>query len=191
MKKIISLLLCVTMLIACTLSVHATDISTTAFTENPETTIPVAPASTPSPNSFESFTDDHLTFTSSPARINIDSFFEFQLRMNIFHSDRFKVDSDSVTIATSALVYNNLTETYETDDFVEFEVRLHDQTRAGAVVGYYIGYADGIYGGVTFTNLNTDHIYYLSMHVYPQDYFASTGNCLDGYGNIYSITLVD
>ena len=179
------------MLMVYTISVNAEDLSFPVSSANHEATIPMEPPSIDAPYNFESSMDDHLTFISSPARINFDGYFEFQVRINIFHSDRFTVDSDSVTIATSALVYNDATGEYTTDDFVRFEVCLHDQTRAGAVVGRYIGYANGIYGGVTFSNLNTSHIYYISMHVYPQDYFTSTGKCLSGYGNIYSITLVD
>lgn len=149
--------------------------------------------------SFSSYADDtfkmadngYIRFSPAvsvgePSRLNPDGSFTFYFNYSVT-SDRFKVTSSSIRIDTCA----HLTSVYGTsyDSTMYFTVTLYKVNLIGStVIGSYIGYADGIYGGLTFTGLSTSDTYYFIMNAQPN--FHHSAYHFEGYGNVSNMYLV-
>lgn len=124
---------------------------------------------------------DYFAFVSGDSKMQSDGSFTFYMR-NYIHSEYFTANSSSVTIYTCANIYKESTYSSYTDPNVSFTLRFYAN---GSLSGSYTGYADGIYGGLTF-----------NVNQYDSCYFTITVNStlpnscyLNGYGKVYRVTV--
>ena len=126
------------------------------------------------------------TSIGEPSRLNPDGSFTFYFNYAVT-SDRFKVTSTSIRIDTCAWLSSVYGISY--DSTRAFTLTLYKALIIGStVVGSYTGYADGIYGGLTFNGLSTSDTYFFVLGADPN--FHLTAYHFEGYGNVSNMYLV-
>lgn len=130
----------------------------------------------------------YITFTTPTTRMESNGDFTFKFCYALT-SDSFRANSTSITIETEAYIYHRETQEITTDSSKKFHLILyHDGILDKAVGGYY-GYADGIYGGLTFNNLKKGDKYYFIL--YPDDGNMSLGPYMfTGSGKVSGVTVL-
>ena len=134
--------------------------------------------------------EDHNYVRFLPlTRMDSDGSFTFDFHYSC-PSDKFTANSTSISINTCAKIYHmSDPSNVFTDSSQAFELILYKQNLIGTTeVGRYTGYADGIYGGRTFSGLTVGATYYFIMN--PVDVnFDMTGDYFTGYGDVSNITV--
>lgn len=127
------------------------------------------------------------TSVGEPSRLNPDGSFTFTFNYAVT-SDRFKVTSSTIRIDTCAHLLSAYGWTLY-DSTKAFTLTLYKAHIIGAtIVGSYTGYADGIYGGLTFTGLSTSDTYFFVLGADPN--FHLSMYQFEGYGNVSNMYLV-
>lgn len=118
-----------------------------------------------------------------------DGSFEFTFHVSC-PSDTFVANDTSIRIDTCAKIYHmsNPSDIY-TDSTKAFKLTLYKKQLIGTPeIGSYIGYADNIYGGKTFTGLTVGATYYFIIEPVDSS-FSQTGYYFTGYGNVTNVTV--
>ena len=123
------------------------------------------------------------------ARMESDGSFEFTFHYSC-PSAKFTANDTSIRIDTCAKIYHmrDSSNVY-TDSSKAFKLTLYKKNLIGTPeVGSYIGYADDIYGGKTFTGLTVGATYFFTLD--PVDFdFDQTGYYFTGYGKVTNVTV--
>lgn len=130
----------------------------------------------------------YITFDSEDERMASNGKFTFEFCYNL-KSDRFRANGTSIRIDTSAYIYNRDTKQTSTDSSKKFHLALYHDGIFDTYVGGYYGYADGVYGGLTFNNLEAGDKYYFVL--YPDDPNMSRGPYMfTGSGQVTGVTVL-
>lgn len=124
-------------------------------------------------------TDEYIRFISGNKRLNSEGYFEFYIKQWV-NTDVFTANSTTLRIDTFAQIKDG--SATHTDSSVEFTMTLYKAN--GEVAGSYIGKADGIYGGKSFTVVKGAK-YYIKISVESGSLYGNER--LDGYGNVTPI----
>ena len=157
---ILSLVMSVIMLVACTVTVCSAE------------------------NNIEDLPEGNFTFvpTDPRERINSDGSFTFYFRHSLT-SGKFTANSNTVRIDTGARVYDLATDSYYDDSNALFTVSLYKSN--GVRVGRYLASADNAYGGISYP-VTKGSTYYLYFEI--QSDFTGTGKYISGWGKISPVT---
>ena len=123
------------------------------------------------------------------SRMNSDGSFTFTFHYSC-PSDKFVANESSIRIDTSAKIYHiaNASNVY-TDSSQKFRLTLYKDSFFGeSEVGSYVGCANGVYGGKTFSGISVGSTYYFKIEPVEYD-FDQTGYYFTGYGNVSNVTL--
>lgn len=130
---------------------------------------------------------DYIRFNPIDARIASDGAFDFRFSYNL-RSDTFIANSTSISINTCAYLLRLDTGEISTSRTHQFCVVLKHDGIVDKEVGRYYGYADGVYGGLTFTNIKKGDKYYFTMS--PTDGNFHLGPYyFKGYGDVSPVTI--
>lgn len=138
-----------------------------------------------SPNVFDSY----IQFYNSNQRMESDGSFIFEFNYRVV-SDRFTANSTSIRIDTCCVVcmWDGTGDEF-TDSNEKFKVTLyHDGFFFDSAVGHYIGKADNIYGGKTFTDIKKGDKYYFEITPVNEN-LSMTPRHLKGYGKVSNVTV--
>lgn len=132
---------------------------------------------------------DYITFTPSQSRMESDGSFEFELHARL-ESGKFKANGTEITIQTACVIklYDGTGREY-TDSSEKFMVTLYRSGFIPTAVGSYVGNADNIYGGLTFTNIKQGKKYYFVIAPVDPN-FSLSPKYLKGYGRVYDVTVL-
>lgn len=127
---------------------------------------------------------EYCSFIQSNARMEADGSFGFTMRWSIQSAQNFTARSNYISINTRADIWDAYNGNSYTDSSKYYRVTLY---RVGwGQVGTYLGCADNVYGGVTFTNVVQGASYYFII----SGESALPDNCyFDGYGRVVPVTV--
>lgn len=131
---------------------------------------------------------DYIRFTQV-SRMESNGHFTFDFHYSC-KSDEFTANASSIRIDTCAKIYHmsNSNDVY-TDSSKKFRVTLCKKNLIGYTeIGSYVGNADGVYGGKTFTNISEGSTYYFNIDP-VDDNFDTTGYYFVGYGDVTNVTV--
>ena len=126
--------------------------------------------------------DEYIEFVPGEARMSSDGSFTFNIRQYVT-SGAFIANSSSIQINTRAYISRGGS-TY-TDSSVSFILTLYNSS--GSEVGSYRGYADGVYGGRSFS-VTSGQRYYFRITVNTSSLGSS--EYLNGSGRVSPVTVV-
>lgn len=130
---------------------------------------------------------NYIRFNPTDTRIASDGSFDFRFSYNL-RSDTFIANSTSISINTCAHLSRLGTGEITTSRTHQFCVVLKHDGIVDKEVGRYYGYADGVYGGLTFTNIKKGDKYYFTMS--PTDgNFHLGAYYFEGYGDVSPVTI--
>lgn len=125
--------------------------------------------------------NEYIHFTQSNTRMASDGSFDFKFS-NLLTSDRFTANSTYISINTRVWLYRQDNGETSTDNSSEFCLVLYHNGIFDTEVGRYYGYANNIYGGLTFNNIKKGDKYYFTLsptngnfHLGPY-YFQGSGD---------------
>ena len=125
---------------------------------------------------------EHICFLEDDNRIYSNGYFEFTIRWGVT-SDTFTANSSSITIQTCAWIYDSYDHSTYNDSSKRFQLTLYKAN--GTYIGSYIGYANSVYGGLSFSVTNGAS-YYFKISTLD----ALPDNCyVDGYGYVSPVTV--
>lgn len=152
--KILSWVMSVIMLVACTVTVCSAE------------------------NNIEELPEGNVIFIPADPRerINSEGSFTFCFCHSLT-SEKFTANSNAVRIDTGARVYDLATDSYYDDSNALFTVSLYKSN--GVRVGRYLASADNAYGGISCP-VTKGSTYYLYFEI--QSDFTGTGKYISGWG---------
>lgn len=129
--------------------------------------------------------ESQILFTNKQ-RMNSDGSFIFELNYRLT-SSRFTATSTTIRIDTCAqILMVDGTGDIFTDASELFRVTLYHDGFFDSAVDSYIGAADNIYGGKTFTNITSGDKYYFIIEPVDEN-FSMTPKYFTGYGNVSNV----
>lgn len=131
---------------------------------------------------------DYIDFTKSDERMSANGNFTFQFKREIT-SDRFVARGSYISVNTSACLMRSETGMTFTDNSEEFEVTLYRDGVVDTVVGRYIGCANNVYGGVTFSGIKKGDRYYFKMRPVAGNFTVGNYEFL-GHGNVSPVDVL-
>ena len=135
-------------------------------------------------NEFESY----IEFTNNNQRIASDGTFTFEFNYRLV-SDKFTANSTTIRIDTCCIVsmWDGSGDEF-TDSDEKFRVTLYHDGFFDTAVGSYVGKADNIYGGKTFSGIEKGDKYYFEITPINEN-LSMTPRHLKGYGKVSNVTV--